>query len=90
MARIVVVDEFVEDSFLLGGVKNGHRDPAWPFAGLDLHAILVILPFELNVIQQDEQVRLLHAVQVSLPRQEMRLVDRDDHANMTRKIAQEL
>src|SRR3954464_2487051 len=78
-ARVLVVDELVDDAVLLRALRHRHRKPARFAVEPDLAAVLVTAALELDVVQQDEQIDLGHAVQVAEPRQIVRLVNRDDH-----------
>src|SRR6185312_3607268 len=40
----------------------------------------VVAPLELDMVEQDEKVRVEHPVEVAQPRQEVRLVNGDEHA----------
>jgi hypothetical protein len=74
-----VVDALLDDAFLLAQLDDGNREPARLALEQDLGAVLVVAPLELDVVQDDEQVGFRHPVEISEPRQVIRLMDRNEH-----------
>jgi hypothetical protein len=89
-AHVAVVDLLVEDALAVRALHHRHRQPA-RFARVALRRALVhakaravlvargVAALELHVIEQHEEIRVRHALQVAEPGEEMRLVDGDDH-----------
>src|ERR1043166_8940233 len=86
-AWILVIDHLVNDAFLLRALLHRHGEPARLAVEPDLAAVLAVAALELHVVQQDEEVHPGHAVQVTEPRQIVRLENRDDHRSSPRRAA---
>ncbi len=65
-------------------MEDRHRDPLTAIRCSDPIPILPLILFELHGIQGDEQIRLIDLVQITKPRQKLRLMNRDTHESAFR------
>jgi hypothetical protein len=79
VAALGVVHHLLEDGLLLADLHHRHGEPLRRVVAADRGAVLVVAALELHVVQDDEDVGLHHAVEVTQPRYVMGLVNGDEH-----------
>src|SRR5690606_18391546 len=74
------IDLLVDDALGAAALQHRHDEPLQAALHGDAVAVLEVLPFELDVIDDAEDLRPPDLVEVAQPRHEVRLVSTQEHA----------